>query len=124
MLYARYGLTDKAEQEFKKVLAQREYMPSLMNLGNIYYLKEEMAKALEYYSRAQRLSPDKAAVLLGLARVNHELENYGEVQKNYSRLEQVSPELADKFGYLALKGDISARAGEIGKAREVLLWEE
>jgi hypothetical protein len=124
VLYAKYGLYDKALVQFNIVLKKNEYVPALINAGNIYYLKGEMEKSLTYYERAYTKMPDNPKVLLCVARVNHEMENYGTVKKLYAKLKDLDPGLADEFAYLDLRGDEAARAAEVIKAKGVVLWEE
>jgi hypothetical protein len=125
VLYARYGLIDKAEREFNKALAQRkDYVPTLLNLGNIHYLNGEYDKAMTYYSRASKKDPDNPKAVLCVARVNHEMENYGTVRKQYDKLKKIDPELADRFAYLDLKGDEAVRAAEAAKIKEAVVWAE
>jgi transglutaminase-like putative cysteine protease len=123
VLYARYGLIDKAEREFNRVLAtQSDYIPTLLNLGNVYYLNEEYDKAMNYYERASAQEPDNPKALLCVARVNHEMENYGTVRKQYRRLKELDPDLASQFAYLDLKGDDAVRAAEAAKIKEAVVW--
>jgi hypothetical protein len=125
VLYARYGLYERAEREFERVLNQEQgYVPALINLGNINYLKGNMRDAKEYYDRAYRQDPDNPKVLLTVARVNHEMENYGTVKETYTRLKKVDPDLAQQFAYLDLRGEDATRAAAIGRVKEVVLWEE
>ena len=124
VLYAKYGLTDKAILQFNKILAKQEYVPALINFGNIYYLSNEMEKALEYYERASVEAPDNPKVLLCVARVKHELENYGLAKKSYEKLKAVDPDLADQFAYLDLRGEEATRAAEMSAIKEVVVWEE
>jgi len=125
VLYARYGLIDKAEREFNKVLASRkDYVPTLLNLGNIYYLNGEYDKAMTYYERASKKDPDNAKAVLCVARVNHEMENYGTVRKQYDKLKKLDPELATRFAYLDLKGEEAVRAAEAAKIKEAVVWAE
>lgn len=124
VLYARYGLEDKAEAEFREAVEKDEYVPALVNLGNLYYLKPDMKKALSFYERAQKKAPDDPTTLLGLARVNQELENFGVVKEVYTELKKVSPRLAGQFAYLELKGEESTRAAEISGTKEMVVWDE
>jgi tetratricopeptide (TPR) repeat protein len=125
ILYARYGLYDRAEREFNRVLdKQRNYVPALINLGNIYYLNGDIQNAKVYYDRAYQQQPDNPKVLLTVARVNHEMENYGTVKQTYAKLKEVDPDLAQQFAYLDLRGDDATRAAAIGRVKEVVLWEE
>jgi Tfp pilus assembly protein PilF len=96
----------------------------LVNLGNIHYLNNELKQAKEYYLRAYRKDPNNPTILVSLAKVNHELEEYGEAEETYNKLKAVSPELAQRFDYLALKGTGTARAGETAQERGIILWEE
>ena len=125
VLYARYGVNDKAEMEFTKSLSMNsKYMPALMNLGNIYYLNDEMERALELYERATRIQPKNPKVLLCVTRANHELENYGSAKKTYNKLKKIDPDLAVEYAYLDLAGDDVTRAADMSQMKDVMIWEE
>jgi tetratricopeptide (TPR) repeat protein len=124
VLYAKYGMNEKAEAEFRSILEQKEYLPALLNMGNLYYLEGDYFKAREFYSRAEKRSPDHPKVLLSLARANHQLENYTTTRDAYTKLQQVSPELAERFSYLDLQGEEASRATDISTVRDLVLWEE
>jgi tetratricopeptide (TPR) repeat protein len=125
ILYAKYGLTDQADTQFAAALKLSEYyVPALMNLGSLYYLKGDAKKALEYYRKAQTKEPEKASVLLGIARANHELENYGEVKEAYEKLKIVDSQLAAQFTYLDLQGSDATKAADIGGVTKKVVWDE
>jgi tetratricopeptide (TPR) repeat protein len=124
VLYARYGQYDRAQQEFEKILVREEYLPALLNMGNILYLSNQKEKALDYYNRAYGRDPDNSHVLLMLSIVSHDLENYYQANKVYTQLKNKDPELAAKFSYLELKGEEATRAAEIGGLAGVVVWEE
>jgi tetratricopeptide (TPR) repeat protein len=124
VLYARYGRDDEALAEFQNVLSRRDYLPALLNIGNLYYLREELMEARTYYMRAQDQSPNNAKVLLAVARVDHDLENYGTARAAYRKLQQLDPDLAARFSYLDLRGDESQRAADIAQVKGAVLWEE
>jgi tetratricopeptide (TPR) repeat protein len=124
VLYARYGQDEKALAEFQKILEKENYLPALLNIGNIYYLRGELEKARNYYLKAQEIAPGNAKVLLAVARVDHDLENYGTARTAYRKLQEIDPGLAARFSYLDLRGDEAQRAAEAAGVREVLLWEE
>ena len=124
VLYARYGLYDKALEYFNEVTAKREYVPSLINTGNIYFIRNEYAKALPFYERALDRNKRSATALLGLARCHHELENYGFVSSTYKQLQEADPNLAGRFAYLDLKGEEATRAADAAGIRETVVWEE
>jgi tetratricopeptide (TPR) repeat protein len=110
VLYAKYGLNDRAEAKFRQALQAGDYAPALLNIGHLSYLLGSFQEALAYYERAQKLSPDNPTVLLALARANHELENYGVVKVTYEKLKAADPNLAERFAYLELKGAEGIRA--------------
>ena len=125
VLYARYGLYDRAEREFKKVLSKNgNYVPALINLGNIHYLNKDMKGALSYYNKAYTVAPDNPKVLLCVARANHELENYGSVREAYDKLKAINPDLAMQFAYLDLRGEEATRAASMAGVKEVVIWDE
>jgi tetratricopeptide (TPR) repeat protein len=123
VLYARYGLYDRAEREFKKLVSQ-DYVPALINLGNLAFILNTPRNSLEYFQRAQRKAPDDPHVLLGLARVHHELENYGEAKLAYDSLKRLDPDLANRFSYLGLRGEEAARAAQISQSKMTMIWED
>jgi tetratricopeptide (TPR) repeat protein len=124
VLYARYGLDEKALTEFKKILNRRDYLPALLNIGNLYYIREELTEARNYYLKAQEQSPNNAKVLLAVARVDHDLENYGTAKAAYKQLQEIDPGLAARFSYLDLRGNEAQRAADIAQVKGVVLWEE
>jgi tetratricopeptide (TPR) repeat protein len=124
VLYARNGLFDLAREEFEKAIANEEYVPALLNLGNIFYLKKQTEKALELYERAYGLAPGNPRVLLGVARASHDLENYFQAKKVYAELKKVDPDLANQFSYLDLRGEEASRAAAIAGVKEIVQWEE
>ena len=99
LLYARYGLFAKAETEFQKILSRGEYVPALVNLGNIYYLKQDYKTALGYFQSARRQQPDNPLVVLSLARLSFEDEDYAAAREAHGELASLAPELAKRFSY-------------------------
>jgi len=124
VLYAKYGLLDQAERQFLAVLARQEYVPTLMNLGNISYMRKDMKKAVGYYERAYEKVPDDPKVIVNLARGYWETENYAPIGDLYRKLAAIDPNLAAQFAYLDMQGDASKRAADQGGAREYILWAE
>jgi tetratricopeptide (TPR) repeat protein len=123
VLYARYGLTTEAEKEFLK-LDKQDYVPALVNLGNLAFLKPDMKTALGYYGRACKKEATNAKALLGSARANHEQENYGAAQEAYTSLKKVDPTLASQYAYLELQGTEADQAAKAGNVIDKVEWEE
>jgi tetratricopeptide (TPR) repeat protein len=124
VLYARYDLVEQAEAQFQGIVKKEEYVPALVNLGNLYFLVPDFEKAISYYDRAYKKSPKDPKVLLGMARASQELEDYRTVKKTYDELKKAAPDLAQQFAYLELKGEESTRAAEISGAKETMVWAE
>ncbi|MBN2440882.1 MAG: outer membrane beta-barrel protein [Spirochaetales bacterium] len=110
VLYAKYGLLDKAEKEFLRIIKSKDNFSAIINLANIYYIKGDYLKAIDYYTMAYKQKSKHAVVLIGLAKAHYELENYGSVKKVFAELEAVSPDLAKKYAYLASKDEGEGRA--------------
>jgi tetratricopeptide (TPR) repeat protein len=124
VLYARYGLYDKALETLMEIVKQKEHSPALTNLGNIHYLREEWERALGYYQRALAVQQNNSSALVGLARCSHKLENYGTVQKIYDQLKNTDPALAERFAYLNERGEEAERASGAVTGAWSILWEE
>ncbi len=124
VLYARYGLTDRAETEFQRAIKNGNYPLALVNMGNIRYLEGKFRDALSYYDQAQKVTPDTPTILLALARANHELENYGVAKEAYDKLKAADSALAERFTYLDLKGAESTRASDISGVKDQVVWGE
>jgi tetratricopeptide (TPR) repeat protein len=123
VLYAKYGQTDKAEEQFKLVLAKGQYLPALLNLGHLYFSKGDWKNALVSYQQASDLDPSNPHTLLALARVNQELQNYADAKYEYEKLKTISPSLAGEFAYLGQGKETGARAADASSERKAVLWE-
>jgi transglutaminase-like putative cysteine protease len=124
VLHSRFGLYDQAIKEYQQILAKDEYLPALINFGNIYFMQAAYDKALEFYNRAAKKSAKNATVLLCVARANHALENYSIAKKAYADLQAVNPDLAAQFAYLDLRGDEATRAADASGLRRTVVWSE
>ncbi|KKL69087.1 hypothetical protein LCGC14_2118450, partial [marine sediment metagenome] len=92
--------------------------------GNIYFMEDDMEKALSFYERAYASEPGNSKAILCMARVNHELENYGIVNKLYKKLKETDPDLAARYLYLGFKGEESTRAADMLGVKDTVLWDE
>lgn len=111
ILYARYGRYEKAEAELKALLKREpDYLPALVNLGNIHFLKESYAPAKEMYERAARLRPADKQIGLFLARLEYELKNYVEAARIYQAVASSDPELVKSYSYLGSRAETGERA--------------
>lgn len=123
-LYARYGLYDEAEEVFLRAIAEREYRPALVNLGNIAYLRDRLDEALTYYRRAYESREDDPVVLISLARVHFDREEYPPANERYREAEILDPDLAQEFAYIVSENRDSARASSAQQRNRVIWGEE
>jgi tetratricopeptide (TPR) repeat protein len=124
VLYARYGLYDKARGYLNRILEKEPYVPALVNMGNMYYMNFNYEKALQYFEQAVEQQPNNSRALLAIARVHHAMENYGIAKRVFNRLKQVDQDLAEQFAFLELRGEEADRASRYGRLKEVLVWDE
>ena len=125
VLYAQYGKLDQAETEFRKATARNGYVPGIMNLGNVYFLKRNWPKAQEQYERALKLDPKNPLVLLSLSRTYHETEQYDKARARHEELAAVDRKLAERFSYLGGASYPEAgRASQPETLRLHVLWAE
>ena len=121
VLYARYGLYEEASVEFKKI--SRDYVPAMTNLGNIFFQQSNYMAAMRWYDKALDKDPENKTALLGSARANYEIENFGSVKMLYAKLEEIDSRLADKYAYLVSESGNTGRASS-AVFRESAVWEE
>jgi tetratricopeptide (TPR) repeat protein len=121
VLYARYGLYDRAEPEFQQA-AKTNFVPAIVNLGNLWLLRGDAPRSLSFFELASTREPNNVAALAGLARANYEMENMGSVRALMQRITALDAKAAEKLSYLVSRGDEGARAAEA--ARGDVLWDE
>jgi len=124
VLCARYGRYDKAVTAFKQALQPKEYLPALVNLANVSYLKAQWADAKQYYERASKLDALNPRVILGIARAAFELGDYATSTRQFGYVKKLDSDLAGKFAYLDQGSSETTRAASASAAKEVVVWEE
>ena len=123
VLYAKYGQSDKAVEQFKQVLAKKPYLPTFLNLGHLYFTQGDWKAALASYQQASEMDPSNAHTVLALARVSQELQNYADAKASYERLKKMDPALAGQFAFLGEGKDTGSRAADVATERKAILWE-
>jgi tetratricopeptide (TPR) repeat protein len=125
VLYAQYGRYDEAAVELGKAAAAG-LLAARANLGNVQALQKEFAAAAETYRAVLAVSPNNVGALVGFAKANRELENYGVVRTTYEKLRAADPTIAEQFAYLV--GDRATGEEDDGRAasaarEEAVVWE-
>jgi tetratricopeptide (TPR) repeat protein len=125
ILYARYGLLDKAREAFQKSI-DLGYAPAYTNIANVDFLLKDYEAAIANYEAALRLQPDNRTALIGLARAKYEVDAYADADALYGRVMQVDPALAARYAYLSSKVDSStSRASSAAADRgAATAWDE
>jgi len=125
VLYARYGLFDKAREQFEAAAAGggRAAAPALINLGNLAFLKGDWKEARARYEAASTADESSWSALLGLAKVSYECEDYAGAKVFYERALALRPDIASRYAFLAEKSDDTTRAAA-ADARDAVEWSD
>jgi tetratricopeptide (TPR) repeat protein len=126
VLYGRYGRFTEAREQFEEILRSRNYLPAFINLGNIDYLEGNYPEAVARYQAVLQMHEQNTAALLGLARAEHERENFRSAKAAYSRLARFDSQLAARYAYLNPEAGASdeSRAADARRLRVSVEWEE
>lgn len=124
ILYARYGLYAKAEEQFQLAIGRQDYSPALVNLGNIYLLREEFRQAQASYRRVLERDPAYAPALVGAARAALHLEEFSEAERVYARLQREAPALAERYSYIGSGSPYSVRESVADGLFYRAFWDE
>ena len=123
-LYARYGLYDEALGELLPLTrGSQPHVPSLVNAGNVYYLRDDLDTALGYYQQAYSRRQDDPTVLLSLARTHFDREEYAVAEERYRMAEVLAPAAAESFSYIVSETSAVGRAATAGGGAEIV-WDE
>lgn len=124
ILYAKYGKLDKAEEQFTLATSRGTYVPAMINLGNVHYLRKNYAQAQAAYERASRADPRNCTALVCLAKVYREEEKYGEAKTSYDKLAALDPATAARYAYLGGASGDTGRASAVALGGDVLWGDE
>ena len=112
VLYAVYGLLDRAAEQFQLALAAGDYVPALINQANVMGIRGRHEEARADLERARHVDPENPRVLMGLAFSFWESGNQTEARSSYEVASRMSPNLARRYPLFTLAGtDGGERAG-------------
>ena len=125
VLYARFGLFDKAKAQFEAAIKAggKAAAPAYVNLGNIYFLGKDWDRAREEYEAARKADASNWSAMLGLAKIDYERENYGSAKDLYLKALALRPELSSRYAFLAEKASETTRAAAADE-RGAVEWSE
>jgi tetratricopeptide (TPR) repeat protein len=106
---AQYGRYDQALNALNTALTlDRNYLGAVINLGNVYFLKQDYQNALRVFHQAEQTmiasarqdSPLYPRVLLNISRSYYELENFDQATAYFEKAAAVDATLVASYGYL------------------------
>jgi tetratricopeptide (TPR) repeat protein len=125
VLYARYGLYEKAEGVFRQILDAEPYVPALQNLGTIARLRGRFQESLDLFSRALEKGETSPSVLLGLVQACRGLGLDEDARRYFERLRTDYPDVAARNASLAVRASSGSRETQVGSTGpEVTDWLE
>jgi len=110
VLYARYGRYADAERCFQAG-AKQGHTPSMINLGNVAYVTDDMTGALGWYQKAATADPENAKLLINMARAAAALGKTDVVEKTLAAVRKIDPAAADRYAGLGAGGAMNAAGG-------------
>ncbi len=121
VLYAEHGMLGEAENQFTKA-AEKKYLPSYINLANIYFTKQDYKKASEWYSKVLNHEPVNTIALLGTARSLYELDDFTNSDIFYAAVKKYDENLAEEYAYLGSFKETKGRSWSLADRLSHTQW--
>ena len=121
VLYAKHGMLAEAEEHFINA-SNKRFIPSYINLANIYFTKQDYKQALQWYARVLTQEPVNTAALLGTARSLYEMDDFSNSDIFYSAVTKYDPQLAQKYAYLGSFTETKGRSFSLADRLTYTLW--
>lgn len=99
-----------------------DYVPALVNLGNLARLKNDTQGAFNYYQEAAKNAPNSARALIGLALAASSIGKDKDASAAYESAKRLDPDLAAKYLFIADKGSSGTRAAQATTGG--VLWDD
>jgi tetratricopeptide (TPR) repeat protein len=110
VLYARYGQYGKALEQFNAIAAKGDYLPAMVNTGNIYLAQKQYKQAIAQFQKVLKLAPDNLPSLVGLALAQDGTGDRAAAKASYDKLAAADPALARQYAFLGAADSGGARA--------------
>lgn len=116
--YTRYGMPEKAREEFMKAIEIRpKYPEAYHNLANIYLANKDASRAAALYEQALRYNPNLVISLINISAAYIDMKNYEKARGYLEKAQQLDP--ISPFVYNAW-GVYYFDLGQYRQSREVL----
>ncbi len=124
VLYARFGQFDKAEAQFRAAIKKQEIAGTLINLGNIAFLKGDYVESLSWYERALKRTPDNAKVLVAVARSQAQLGAFDSARVAFERARAIDAPAVEGYAFLGGGSSEIGRAASAEEEKRRVEWNE
>ncbi len=94
LMYSRFGFYDKALAAFEEAISSEEYLPGIMNAGNLCYIQGDLEKAVSYYLRATKQAPENPYIFIALSRAFYRRGEEDRAEEALGRARQIKPQLS------------------------------
>jgi tetratricopeptide (TPR) repeat protein len=121
VLYGRYGMLEKAEEQFA-LAARNGSIHGWVNLGNVAFLRQRYEEGLGYYYRVLREEPENSIAMLGMARSYYELNDFNSSDWYYANLRRNDHVLAGEYAYLGSFFENRGRAWSLADRLDTAPW--
>ncbi len=121
VLYARYGLFEQAEQQFR-LARSKKYEPSVLNTANLYFSIQDYDRAINWYNEVLSADSENLLAKLGLARCAYEKGDYYSCDKYYGEVYNSDRALAKKYAYLGAFEASAGRSYSLADRLENTIW--
>ena len=121
VLYARYGLFEQAEQQFR-MARSKKYEPSVLNTANLYFSIKDYDRAINWYNEVLSADSENLLAKLGLARCAYEKGDYYSCDKYYGEVYNSDRVLAKKYAYLGAFEASAGRSYSLADRLENTIW--
>jgi len=122
IIYAGYGLWDRAEEYFNDANVEGIYLPATTNLGNLYLLRGRLTDAVRMYQDVLGINPDNRYALAGMAKASSLLGERQDTEIYLAELNQQDAEMGHTLAAVVLN-EGGYRAG-YGDSQRVEYWAE
>jgi tetratricopeptide (TPR) repeat protein len=104
---------EAAAAEYRTALEADPFLiPALINLGNLYYSRDQFIEAQALYERALLLAPDVYEAHFNLGNVHHDRGRLEDARECYAETVRLNPEYAEAHFYLAVTLEKLGRSSE------------
>jgi tetratricopeptide (TPR) repeat protein len=104
---------EAAAAEYRTALDADPYLiPALINLGNLYYSRDQFIEAQALYERALLLAPEVYEAHFNLGNVHHDRGRLEEARECYAETVRLNAEYAEAHFYLAVTLEKLGRSSE------------